>query len=134
MREIVTIVCSGVNKNGLGRHRTRADDPEKQVCYFNEPRNYQVYNVFKSERTKSGNFEKSIYFKIDQVKSKTDSKIFSAKQKLKRNGSGNDWLSEWDRSTDNLFGRGSGNAEDAKQLYKQPRPRQSAQPKVLRGW
>ena len=33
----LTIDCSGVNKNGLGRYRTQADDPEKQVCYFNKP-------------------------------------------------------------------------------------------------
>ena len=64
------------------------DNPEKQFCYFNEPRNDQVYNVFISERIKSGNFEKGIYFKIDRVKSKMDSETFNAKQKLERNGSG----------------------------------------------
>ena len=85
-RNCLTIDCSRINKTGLGRYRTRADNPEKQVCYFNEPRNDQVYNVFISERIKSGNFEKDIYFKIDWVKSKTDSKTFSAKQKLERNG------------------------------------------------
>ena len=69
---------------------TEADNPEQPICCFNEPRNDQVYNVFISERIKSGNFEKGIYFKIDQVKSKTGNKTFSAKQKLERNGSGND--------------------------------------------
>ena len=29
--------CSGVNKNNPGRCRTQADDPEKQVCYFDKP-------------------------------------------------------------------------------------------------
>ena len=32
-----TIDCSGGNKNGPGRYRTQADDPEKQICYFNKP-------------------------------------------------------------------------------------------------
>ena len=33
----LTIDCGGLNKNGPGRYRTQADDPEKQVCYFNKP-------------------------------------------------------------------------------------------------
>ena len=86
----LTIDCSGTNKNGPGRCRTKADNPEKQVGYFNEPRNSHVCNVFISKRIKCGNFEKGIYFKIDRVKSKTDNETFSAKQKLERNGSGND--------------------------------------------
>ena len=64
-KDCLTIDCSGMNKNGLDRYRTKADNPEKQVCYFSEPRNDQIYNVFISERIKSGNFEKGIYFKID---------------------------------------------------------------------
>ena len=64
-RNCLTIDCSGINKNGLGRYRTKADNPEKQVCHFNETRNDQVYLVFVSERIKSGTFEKGIYFKID---------------------------------------------------------------------
>ena len=71
------------------RYRTKADNPEKQVFSFNETRNDQVHLVFISKRIKSGNFEKGLYFKIDRVKSKTDSETFSAKQKLERNGSGN---------------------------------------------
>ena len=35
----LTIDCSNVNQNGPGRYRTEADDPEKQVYYFNKPRN-----------------------------------------------------------------------------------------------
>ena len=41
------IDCTNVNPNGLGRYRTKADNPEKQVCYFNETRSDQVYNIFK---------------------------------------------------------------------------------------
>ena len=98
-RNCLIIDCSGTTKNGPGRCRTKADAPEKQVGYF---------NVFISERIKYGNFEKGIYFKIDRVKSKADNETFSAKQKLERNGSGNDRLSEQDRSpiADNLSGGG----------------------------
>ena len=41
----LTIDCSGNSKNGPGRYRTQPGNPEKQVCYFNELRNYQVYNI-----------------------------------------------------------------------------------------
>ena len=125
-RNCLTIDCSRINKNGA-----RADNPEKQVCYFNETRNDQIYNVFTSERMKSANFEKGIYFKIDRVKSKTDSETFSAKLKLEINGSGNDQLSEQDRGTE-LFGGGIGNRKDVKQFDK-PKPRQSAKPRFLLG-
>ena len=127
----LTIDCSGANKNGLGRYGTKADNPEKQVCYFNEARNDQVYNVFISERIKSGNSEKSFYFKIDRVRSKANSETFSSKQKLERNGSGNERLSERDRGTE-LFEGGIGNGKDVKQFDK-PKPRQSARPRFLSG-
>ena len=130
-RNCLTVDCSGIDKNGPGRYRTKADNPEKQVCYFNEPRNDQVYNVFISERIKSGDFEKGIYFKTDRVKSKTDSETFSAKQELERNGSGNDRLSERDRGTE-LFGGDIGNGKYVKQLDK-PKARQSAKPRFLSG-
>ena len=71
-RNCLTIDCSGVNKNGSGRYRTKADNPDEQVYYFNEPRNDQVYNVFISQRIKTGNFEGGIYFKVDRVQSKAD--------------------------------------------------------------
>ena len=91
----LTTDCSGNNKNGPGRYRIQADNAEKQVCYFNEPQNDQVYNIFISERIKSGNFEKSTYFQIDCVKSKMDIETFSVKQKLEyRNGTSNVQLSE----------------------------------------
>ena len=101
------------------------------IILKNETWNDQVCNVFISERIKSGNFEKGIYFKIDQVKSKTDSETFSAKQKLKRKGSGNDRLSEGDRGTE-LFGGGIGNGKDVKQ-FDRSKPRQSAKPRFLSG-
>ena len=35
-RHCLKIDCSGVNKNGPGRYRTQADNPDRQVCYFNK--------------------------------------------------------------------------------------------------
>ena len=115
-RNSLTIDCSGTNKNGPGSYRTKDDNPEKQICYFNEPQNDQVYNVFISKRIKFGNFEKGIYFKIDPVKSMTDSETVSAKKKLERNGSSNDRLLERDRSpiAGNLSGGDIGKGKDAK--------------------
>ena len=71
-RSRLTIDCSIVNKNGPGRYRPNADNPEEQVCYFNKASNDQVYDTLISKRIKSGNFEKRIYFKIDCVQSKID--------------------------------------------------------------
>ena len=33
----LTIDCGYINKNGPARYRSSADNPEKQVYYFNEP-------------------------------------------------------------------------------------------------
>ena len=46
----LTLDCSNTNKDGPGRFRTEADNPEKQVCYFNSSNDEQVYNEFLSER------------------------------------------------------------------------------------
>ena len=40
----LTTDSSGVNKDGPGRFRTKDDNPEFQVCYFNSKNNEQVYN------------------------------------------------------------------------------------------
>ena len=77
----LTIDCSGINKNGPGRYRTQADDPEKQVCCFNKPRDDALYNVFISNRMKTENFSNEIYFKLDGVQGKDET--FDAKQTLK---------------------------------------------------
>ena len=68
----LTIDCSGVNKNDPSRYRTQADDPEKQVCYFDKPRDDKLYNVFISNRIKTENFSNSIYFKVDRVQGKDE--------------------------------------------------------------
>ena len=45
----------------------QASNPEKQVCYFNQPR-----DVFMSNKIKAGNFSNGIYFKINQDQGKDE--------------------------------------------------------------
>ena len=45
----LTIDCSNKNKNGPGRYRTLADNPDQQVCYFNKPHDDVFHNVFISK-------------------------------------------------------------------------------------
>ena len=66
---------------------TRASNPEKQVCYFNQPRDDELYNVFISNRIKVGNFSISIYFKINRVQGKDET--FDAGKTLKEDGAYN---------------------------------------------
>ena len=33
----LTTDCTTINKNGLSRYRTKADNPDEQVWYINEP-------------------------------------------------------------------------------------------------
>ena len=66
-RHCLTIDCSGVNKNNPGRYRTQADDPKRQVCYFNKSCDDESCKVFISNRIKTENFSNSIYFKLDRV-------------------------------------------------------------------
>ena len=65
----LTTDCTTINKNGLSRYRTKADNSDEQVWYINEPNSNQVYNIFISKQINFGNLEKGIYFKIDQVQS-----------------------------------------------------------------
>ena len=83
-RHCLTIDCSAVNKNGPGTYRTEADDPEKQVCYFNKPRYDELQNVFISTRIKTENFSNCIYFKVDQVQRKDETS--DAGETLKQDG------------------------------------------------
>ena len=51
-KHCLTTDCGYINKNGPGRYRSSADNPEKQVCYFNKPNDDAFYNTFISERMK----------------------------------------------------------------------------------
>ena len=75
----MTIDCSYINKNGPGWYGSSAENPEKQVCYFNKPNDDVFYNTFISKRIKREDSDDGIYFKIEKVKGKTDKKNFDAK-------------------------------------------------------
>ena len=94
----LTIDYSGVDKNGPGRYRTQADDPDKQVCYFNKTRDDEFYNVFKTERINSGSFDKGIYFQITQVRDKNET--FDAEKTLEQDGATDDRLSKTEFDTE----------------------------------
>ena len=81
-KHCLTTDCSYINKNGPGRYRSLAENPEKQVCYFNKPNEDVFYNAFLSERIKGEKFDDGIYFKIEKVRGKTDKKNFDAKRTL----------------------------------------------------
>ena len=89
--------CSGVNKNSPGRYRTPADDPEKQVCYFNKPNDNELYNIFISNRIKTENFSNGIFFKINPVQDKNET--FDREKTLKQDG-GDDRFSKLGSDTD----------------------------------
>ena len=51
-KHCLKIDCGYINKNGPGRYRSSADNPEKQVCYFNKP-NDDVLQYFHKQTNKS---------------------------------------------------------------------------------
>ena len=75
-KHCLTIDCGYINKNGPGRYRSSADNPEKQVCYFNKPNDDVFYNTFISKRIKGEKYEEGVYFKIEKVRGKTDKENF----------------------------------------------------------
>ena len=48
----LTTDCGNIIKNGPGRYRLSAGNPEKQVRYFNKPNDDVLYNTFISEQIK----------------------------------------------------------------------------------
>ena len=71
-----------IKKNGPGQYRSLADNPEKQVCYFNKPNGDVFYNTSISERIKGEEFDDGIHFKTEKVRGKTDKENFDAKRTL----------------------------------------------------
>ena len=100
----LTIDCSGVNKNGSGRFRTEANNPDKQVCYFNGQNNDQMFNVFTSTKINQQETEKGIYFQIDRVRSKMNKDIFEANTLLRQNSARNDSSKSGYRPAENRYG------------------------------
>ena len=88
-RNCLTIYCSSINQDEPPRYRTNTHNPVEQVCYFNEARNDQLYNIFISKQIKSGNFEKKGFiFKLTVFKARPIKKLLV----LIRLGSSNDRL------------------------------------------
>ena len=81
-KHCLTIDCGYSNKNGPGRYRSSANNPEKEVCYFNKSNDDVFYNTFISERIKGDKYSEGIYFKIEKVRGKTDKENFDAKRNL----------------------------------------------------
>ena len=71
----LTIDCSNTNRDGPSRFRSEADNPDKQVCYFNSLADEQVYNEFIARRIKSKESRNEIQFEITDVKSKTNKNV-----------------------------------------------------------
>ena len=87
----LTLDCSNTNKDGPSRFRSDADNPDKQVCYFNTPTDEQVYNEFIAKRIKSKELKNEIQFQITDVKSKTKKNVvFDISSKIEKLVSEND--------------------------------------------
>ena len=81
----LTLDCSNTNRDGPSRFRSNADNPDKQVCYFNSPTDEQVYNEFIARRIKSKELQNEIQFEITDVKSKTNKNVvFDVSSKIEK--------------------------------------------------
>ena len=109
-----------------------ADNPEKQICYFNKPNDDAFYNTFISKGIKGDKYDEGIYFKMNKVRGKTDKANFDAKKTLE-DGACDARPSEFfDDSKPEQSGAGTKRYEDYfEQLYR--KYRRSAKPKFLAG-
>ena len=103
----LTTDCGYINKNGPGRYRSSADNPEKQVSCFNKPNDDVFYNTFISERIKGERYEEGIYFKIEKAGGKTDMENFDAKRILE-DGTSNARSSEFFTNSSKPVQNGTG--------------------------
>ena len=87
-KHCLTIDCGYLNKNGPGGYRSSADNPDRQVCYFNKPGDDVFYNTCISERIKDGEYSEGFYFKIEKVRGNNNKENFDAKRIL-QDGTGN---------------------------------------------
>ena len=128
----LTIDSGFHNKNGPGRYRSSADNPEKQVCYFNKPNDDVFYNTFISKRIKGENYNEGIYFKIEKVRGKTDQENFDAKRTLEDGASNVRSTEILDDSEPEQVGAGAKRFGDSFEHFWRKR-RKSARPKFLAG-
>ena len=121
----LTLDCSNTNRDGPSRFRTNADNPDKQVCFFNNPIDEQVYNEFIAKRIKSNELKNDIYFEITDIKSKTNKNIvFNVSTQIEsvisENGTSSSRLSDSERTRKRFAannGKRKGNNERAKPKY-----------------
>ena len=136
----LTIDCSNTNRDGPSRFRSDADNPDKQVCYFNTPTDEQVYNEFIARRIKSKELKDEIQFEITDVKSKTNKNVvFDISSKIEKlvseNGTSSSGLSETLKfgTGETFVGRGKrarGN-NDNKNSFSTGENNERAKPKYL---
>ena len=104
----LTLDCSNTNRDGPSRFRSNADNPDKQVCYFNSPTDEQVYNEFIARRIKSKELKNEIQFEITDVKSKSKKNVvFDVSSKIERLVNNNNNDSSTGRTSESFkFGTG----------------------------
>ena len=135
-RHCLTLDCGYQNRNGPGRFRSSADNPEKQVCYFNKPGDDVFYNTFISERIKEGEFANKIYFKIEKVRGHNEKENFDAKKLLEDDTESveSNRLYDLSKSEQNGIGLQSGNKRSCNSFANfYSRKRKSARPKFISG-
>ena len=131
-KHCLTIDSGYINKNGPGRYGSSAENPEKQVCYFNKPNDDVFYNTFISERIKGENFVDAIYFKIKKVRRKTDKENFDAKRTLEDGASNAESRNVFtDVKSENVNTGTKRYGDSFEHLYR--KHRKSARPKFLSG-
>ena len=133
-RHCLTLDCRYQNKNGPGRFRSSAENPEKQVCYFNKPGDDVYYNTFISERIKEGELANKIYFKIEKVKGYNEKENFDAKKLLEddKRTTESDRLLDFSKTEQNGRGLQSGNKRPSDPFANfYSRERKSARPKFI---
>ena len=138
-KHCLTIDCGYLNKNGPGRYRSSANNPDRQLCYFDKPGDDAFYNTFISEPIKEGEYSEGIYFKIEKVRGNNDKENFDAKRILE-DGTGSVRSDEiYAASKPEQDGAGAGTirpgnkrfGDSFENLYR--RKQKSAKPKFLSG-
>ena len=136
----LTLDCSNTNRDGPARFRSDADNPDKQVCYFNTPSDEQVYNEFIARRIKSKELKNEIQFEITEVKSKTNKNVvFDISSKIEKliseNDTGSSGISEAVKfgTGETLAGRGSRTKGRRSESFSARENYERAKPKYLLG-
>ena len=139
----LTLDCSNTNRDGPSRFRSEADNPDKQVCYFNTPTDEQVYNEFIAQRIKSKELKDEIQFEITDVKSKSNKNVvFDISSKIEKlvseNGTSSSGISETFKfgTGETFAGRGIKRARrnrDNRNSFSARENNERAKPKYLLG-